>query len=304
MAQLLKGFPVAKALSEQLAGRVENLKAVGVTPTLAIVRVGEREDDLSYERGATKRCDAVGIAVQKFVLSADCAQEELMAVIAQVNADEAIHGCLLFRPLPANLDEAAICAALDPAKDVDCITEGSLFGVFANRPVGFPPCTAEACIQLLDHYGYDLTGANVTVVGRSLVIGKPVSMMLQARNATVTMCHTRTRDLAAACRNAEILVVAAGHVGTVGADAVAAGQTVIDVGINWDETAGKLCGDVSFDEVEPLVDAITPVPGGVGAVTTAVLAKHVIEAAERTARLLPGAADQAPPSRQPVSRTL
>ena len=282
MAELLKGLPVAKALTEQLAGRVDALKQKGVTPTLAIVRVGERDDDLSYERGATKRCDAVGIAVKKFVLDADCTQDELMAVIAEVNADQAIHGCLMFRPLPKTLDEAAACAALDPAKDVDCITEGSLFGVFANRSVGFPPCTAEACIQLLDHYGFDLTGANVTVVGRSLVIGKPVSMMLQARNATVTMCHTRTRDLPAECRKAEVLVVAAGHIGTVGADAVSAGQTVIDVGINWDEAAGKLCGDVAFDEVEPKVGAITPVPGGVGSVTTAVLAKHVVEAAERT----------------------
>lgn len=282
MAELLKGAPVAKALTEELVGRVEGLKAAGVTPTLAIVRVGERDDDLSYERGATKRCNAVGIVVKKFVLPADCTQEDLMAVIAEVNADAAVHGCLMFRPLPRTLDEAAACAALDPAKDVDCITGGSLFGVFANRPVGFPPCTAEACIQLLDHYGYELSGAEVTVVGRSLVIGKPVSMMLQARNATVTMCHTRTRDLAASCRKAEVLVVAAGHIGTVGADAVSAGQTVVDVGINWDEKAGKLCGDVAFDEVEPLVGAITPVPGGVGSVTTAVLAKHVVEAAERT----------------------
>lgn len=281
MAKLLLGLPVADALTEALSQRVEELAKRGVTPTLAIVRVGERDDDLSYERGALKRCAKVGIAVRQFVLPADCSQEELMAVIDEVNTDATINGCLMFRPLPKTLDEAAACAALDPAKDVDCITEGSLYGVFANRPIGFAPCTAEACIEVLDHYGYDLTGARVTVVGRSLVIGKPVSMMLQARNATVTMCHTRTRDLAAECRDAEILVVAAGHIGTVGADAVAPGQVVIDVGINWDETAGKLCGDVAFDEVEPRVAAITPVPRGVGSVTTAVLAKHVIVAAER-----------------------
>lgn len=281
MAKLLLGLPVADALTEALSQRVEELAKRGVTPTLAIVRVGERDDDLSYERGALKRCAKVGIAVRQFVLPADCSQEELMAVIDEVNTDATINGCLMFRPLPKTLDEAAACAALDPAKDVDCITEGSLYGVFANRPIGFAPCTAEACIEVLDHYGYDLTGARVTVVGRSLVIGKPVSMMLQARNATVTMCHTRTRDLAAECRDAEILVVAAGHIGTVGADAVAPGQVVIDVGINWDEAAGKLCGDVAFDEVEPRVAAITPVPRGVGSVTTAVLAKHVIVAAER-----------------------
>ena len=281
MAKLLLGLPVADALTEELTHKVADLAERGITPTLAIVRVGERDDDLSYERGALKRCEKVGIAVRQFVLPADCSQDELMAVINEVNTDAAINGCLMFRPLPKTLDEAAACAALDPAKDVDCITEGSLYGVFANRPIGFAPCTAEACIEVLDHYGYDLTGARVTVVGRSLVIGKPVSMMLQAKNATVTMCHTRTRDLAAECRDAEILVVAAGHIGTVGADAVAPGQVVIDVGINWNESLGKLCGDVSFDEVEPTVAAITPVPRGVGSVTTAVLAKHVVLAAER-----------------------
>ena len=282
MAELLKGAPVAAAITEELVGRVAALKEKGVTPTLAIVRVGERDDDLSYERGALKRAEKVGLGVRKFVLPADCSQDDLMAVIDEVNTDASIHGCLMFRPLPKTLDEAAACAALDPAKDVDCITEGSLFGVFANRPMGFPPCTAQAVIEILDHYGYELTGANVTVVGRSLVIGKPVSMMLQARNATVTMCHTRTRDLAAECAKAQILVVAAGHIGTAGAASVAPGQVVIDVGINWDEAAGKLCGDVLFDEVEPIVAAITPVPGGVGSVTTAVLAKHVVTAAERT----------------------
>ena len=282
MAELLKGMPVANAITEELVGRVATLKERGVTPTLAIVRVGERDDDLSYERGALKRAEKVGLGVRQFVLPADCSQSDLMAVIDEVNSDSSIHGCLMFRPLPKTLDEAAACAALDPAKDVDCITEGSLFGVFANRPMGFPPCTAQAVIEILDHYGYELSGARVSVVGRSLVIGKPVSMMLQARNATVTMCHTRTRDLAAECAKAEILVVAAGHIGTVSADSVAPGQVVIDVGINWDEAAGKLCGDVLFDEVEPIVDAITPVPGGVGSVTTAVLAKHVVTAAERT----------------------
>lgn len=283
MAELLLGLPVANALTEMLADKVAGLAKRNVVPTLAIVRVGERDDDLSYERGALKRCEKVGIEVRQFVLPADCSQDDLMAVIDEVNNDATIHGCLMFRPLAKTLDEVAACAALDPAKDVDCITEGSLFGVFASRPIGFAPCTAEACIEVLDHYGYDLSGARVTVVGRSLVIGKPVSMMLQARNATVKMCHTRTRDLAAECHDAEILVVAAGHIGTVGTEAVAPGQVVIDVGINWDERAGRLCGDVSFDEVEPIVAAITPVPRGVGSVTTAVLAKHVVEAAERQA---------------------
>ncbi|MBR2789708.1 MAG: bifunctional 5,10-methylene-tetrahydrofolate dehydrogenase/5,10-methylene-tetrahydrofolate cyclohydrolase, partial [Eggerthellaceae bacterium] len=218
MAELLKGKPVADAINVELAPRIEACKAAGVTPTLAIIRVGEREDDLSYERGATKRCETLGLDLRKFLLPADCTQEELMAAIAAVNEDPAIHGCLMFRPLPKHLDEAAACGALAPEKDVDGITQGSLFGVFANRPIGFPPCTADACMQVLRHYGYDLTGAKVAVVGRSLVIGKPVSMMLQAANATVTMCHTRTKDLPGTCREADILVVAAGHIGTVGAD--------------------------------------------------------------------------------------
>ena len=279
MAELLKGKPVADAINEELTPRIEALKAAGTVPTLAIVRVGEREDDLSYERGATKRCETLGLGLKKFVLDAECRQEELMAAIGEVNNDSSIHGCLMFRPLPKHLDEAAACAALDPAKDADGITQGSLYGVFANRPVGFPPCTADACMQVIKHYGYELTGAKVAVVGRSLVIGKPVSMMLQAANATVTMCHTRTKDLAGELKAADIIVAAAGHIGTVQADAVREGQVVIDV--NWDEEAGKLCGDVSFDVVEPVVKAITPVPGGVGSVTTAILAKHVVEAAER-----------------------
>ena len=289
MAELLKGKPVAEAIGDELAGRVRALADAGVVPTLAIVRVGERPDDLFYERGATKRCEALGIAVRVTALPADCAQDELMGAIERVNGDASVHGCLMFRPLPKHLDEEAACAALDPVKDVDGITPGSLYGVFAGRAVGFAPCTAEACVRLLGHYGVELEGANVAVVGRSLVIGRPVAMMLQAANATVTMCHTRTRDVAAACRAADVVVVAAGHAGTLRADAVRAGQVVVDVGINWDEAAGKLVGDVAFDEVEPVVGAITPVPGGVGGVTTAVLAAHVVEAAERAARVGGGA---------------
>ena len=282
MAELLKGKAVADALVEKLHVRVDALKERGVQPGLAIVRVGVREDDLSYERAAERRMQSVGIDVQKFSLPADCSQEDLLQVIGEVNDGPTIHGCLMLRPLPRHLDEVAACEALDPAKDVDGITQSSIYGVFANQQMGFSPCTADACVRLLDHYGYGLEGARVTVVGRSLVIGKPVAMMLQARNATVTMCHTRTRDLPAECRRAEVLVVAAGHRGTVGADAVAPGQVVVDVGVNWDAETERLVGDVKFDEVEPIVSAITPVPGGVGSVTTAVLASHVVEAAERT----------------------
>ncbi|HIZ18224.1 MAG TPA: bifunctional 5,10-methylenetetrahydrofolate dehydrogenase/5,10-methenyltetrahydrofolate cyclohydrolase [Candidatus Olsenella stercoravium] len=284
MALLLRGAPVAAALSEDVAARASTLAERGVTPTLAIVRVGERPDDLSYERGALKRCEKVGVAVRRLVFPDDVGQEVLLDAIRSVNEDASIHGCLIFRPLPTALDEAAVCAALDPAKDVDCVTDGSLYGVFSGRPVGFPPCTAEAVLALLDHYGVSLEGARAAVVGRSLVIGRPVSMMLLARNATVTMCHSRTRDLGAVCREADVLVVAAGRPGVVGLEAVRPGQVVVDVGINWDERSARLVGDVDYDAVSGVVDAITPVPGGVGSVTTAVLARHVVEAAERSCR--------------------
>ena len=280
MARLLRGAPVAQALTLSLKPRVEALRDRGVVATLAVVRVGEGASDLSYERAARRRMDAVGIATKSIALSADCSQAELTDAIDRVNGDAGIHGCLILRPLPRTLDERAACAALDVAKDVDGVTAGSLYGMFANRQVGFSPCTAEAVMKLLDYYGVELAGAKVTVVGRSLVIGKPVSMLLLAADATPTLCHTHTRELAVACRDADVVVVAAGHAKVVGAAAVRAGQVIVDVGTNWDEAAGALVGDVDFDTVEPKVAAITPVPGGVGAVTTAILAKHVIEAAE------------------------
>ena len=282
MAELLKGASVVAALTEELAGRVDVLAEHGVVPTLATLRVGEREDDLSYERGARKRCEAAGIAVRSYTLSEDCSQEELLSTIAEINTDDAIHGCLMFRPLPAGLNEAAACTMLDPAKDIDCATEASLIGVLAGRATGFPPCTAEACVRLLDHYNIELEGKRVVVVGRSLVIGKPVAMMLLARNATVTICHTRTHNLAAECSRADILIAAAGHAGTITEACLAPGQVVVDVGINWDEAAQKLVGDVDFDAAQHIVAATTPVPGGIGPITTAILAKHVVEAAERS----------------------
>lgn len=280
MAQLWKGAPVAAALTEELSQRAQALVAKGITPTLAIVRVGERPEDLSYERGALKRCEKVGIAVRQYLLTAASSQTDLMEVIEEINRDDSIHGCLLFRPLPKHMDEAAICAALSPAKDVDGITAGSLAAVFSGSGAGYPPCTAQACLEILDHYGYELKGKRAVVVGRSLVIGKPVSMLLLGRHATVTICHTRTADLPAECRRADVLVAAAGKAGAVSAQCLASGQVVLDVGINVDEN-GNLVGDVDFAAAENTVEAITPVPGGVGAVTTSVLARHVIEAAEK-----------------------
>lgn len=280
MAEHWKGAPVAQALTERLIVKANQLKVQGIVPTLAIVRVGERPEDLSYERGALKRCEKVGIRVRQFTLPEESSHGDLLAVIEQINADREIHGCLLFRPLPPQIDEAAICAALDPAKDVDGITAGSLASVFTGGGAGYPPCTAQACMEILNYYGCDLTGKRAVVVGRSLVVGKPLSMLLLGKNATVTLCHTRTADLAAECRRAEVLIAAAGRANMIGRDHLAPGQLVLDVGINVDEN-GNLVGDVDFAAADEIVGAVTPVPGGVGAVTTSVLAAHVLQAAEQ-----------------------
>ena len=280
MSKLLLGKPVADAMTEDLVVRVEALKAAGVQPVLAIVRVGERPDDLSYERGVTKRAQSVGVDVRPFVLAEDASQQQLEAVIRQVNEDSSIHGCLMFRPLPAHLDEDAACALLASEKDVDAISPAALAGVFADLQGAFAPSTAVACMKVLDHYDIDPAGKKVVVIGRSLVIGKPVAMLLLARNATVTICHSRTRDLAETVREAEIVICATGSARAYGADFFREGQTVVDVGINVD-AEGKLCGDVDFESVENLVDAITPVPRGVGSVTSAVTVGHTVQAAER-----------------------
>ena len=281
MAQILKGAPVVAAMNEANAARCAALKEKGITPTLAVVRVGAREDDLSYERGVMTRCGKVGVEVKQYLLPADAAQDDLLKVIAQINADPSIHGCLLFRPLPRQFDDRTVRAALAPEKDIDGITDGSLAGVFTNTAIGYPPCTAQACLEILKFYGIPLSGRRAVVVGRSLVVGKPAAMMLDRENATVTICNSRTQDLPALCREADVLVVAMGRMGAIGGDCLRAGQVVVDVGIHVNEE-GRLCGDVRFAEAEPVVDAITPVPGGVGTVTTSVLVGHVVEAAEKT----------------------
>ena len=280
MATLLRGAEVVSALNEKIQADVAALKMCGVLPTLAILRVGEKPDDLAYERGAMKRAETVGVAIRQIVLPETVSQEALLSEIAQINADNTIHGCLMLRPLPKHIDDSIVREALLPEKDIDGITEGSLAGVFAGTKRGFPPCTAKACMEMLAHYNIDPAGKNAVVIGRSLVIGKPVAMMLLQQNATVTICHTRTKDMPSLTKRAEILIVAAGKPGVIGAEYVFAGQTVLDVGINF-TSEGKMVGDVDFSAVEPIVGAITPVPGGVGTVTTSVLMAHVVEAANR-----------------------
>ena len=290
MAKRLLGKEVNEALVASLQNRTAALKEKGVTATLGIIRLGENPSDLSYEKGATKRAEEVGVAVKNYILPESATKEEVLAVIDQVNADESVHGVLMFRPLPKHLkaDQDEICNRLDPKKDVDSMTHMSNAGVFEGQDLGYAPCTPAACMEILDHYGIDCKGKNAVVIGRSLVVGKPAAMMLMAKNATVTICHTRTVNTAEICRNADIIVSAAGVLNSLTKDYVREGQIVIDVSMNWNPekitTKGKggMSGDCVFDEVEPIVEAITPVPGGVGAVTTSVLMKHVVEAAEKT----------------------
>jgi len=295
MAKLLLGKEVTAALNAKLQAKVADLKEKGITPKLGILRCGENPSDLSYEKGAVARAELIGVEVEKFVLPEDVSKEELIAKIEELNANDTIHGVLMFRPLPKHLkaDQIEICNKLDPAKDVDCMTDLSNAGVFEDRTdLGFPPCTPKACMEILDYYGIDCKGKNAVVIGRSLVVGKPAAMMLMKKNATITMCHTRTVNTAEIARNADILVSAAGVLNSLTKDFVRPGQIVIDVSINWDAekinargTKGAIAGDAKFDEVEPIVEAITPVPGGVGSVTTSVLIGHVVEAAERKAAL-------------------
>lgn len=281
MALLLKGAPAAAALGEKTAAAAAALRETGVVPTLAILRVGERPDDLSYEKGAKKRCDAAGVEVRSVVLPEDVTQEKLMDTLEELDRDDGVHGILLMRPLPAHLDGEAARRALAPEKDVDGVTDGSLAGVFTGSGEGFAPCTAQAVAEVLDFYEIPLAGAHAVIAGRSLVVGRPAAMLLMAKGATVTICHGKTKSLPAMTRQADILVAAVGRMGLFGSEHIAPGQVVVDVGIHFNEETGRMCGDVRFDEAEPLAAAITPVPGGIGAMTTAVLVSHVVEAAQR-----------------------
>ena len=276
---LLKGKPVADAITEKLRLEVEKLSKKGIVPTLAILRVGKREDDLSYERGAMKRCAQVGIEVKQVVLDGDIDNEQFLKKLEELNQDDRVDGILMFRPLPKQLDEEAATRLLAVEKDIDGNTQGSLAGIYANTGDGFAPCTAEAVMAILNYYGIEMAGKKAVVIGRSLVIGRPVAMLLMHKQATVTICHSRSKKIDKISRKADILVAAAGQMQSIDRNYIKEGQIVIDVGIHWDEKAQKLCGDVVTNDVEEVVAAVTPVPGGVGAVTTSILAKHVLEAA-------------------------
>jgi len=283
MANILKGSDVVEYINSEAAKKVEKLKSKGVKPTLAILRVGEKTDQISYENSAIKRCETIGVAVKRVLLPESIKQDDVIHGITGLNKDSTVHGVLILRPLPKHISDEAVRAALCVSKDIDGITDGSLAGVFTgSTAVGFAPCTAQACIDILDFYKIDCTGKKVAVVGRSLVVGKPVAIMLMGKNATVTVCHTRTVNVASITLEADIIIAASGQMESLTKEYFSPGQTVIDVGINWNDKKGKLCGDVLFEDAEPIVAAITPVPGGVGTVTTSVLVSNVIKATERS----------------------
>lgn len=286
MANLMTGAPVAEAIGSRIRTNVELLNQHNIVPTLAIVRVGENPADLSYERGLTKKAESFGIRIEKTVLSEEITEEELLSLLHRINEDTNIHGCLLFRPLPKHLHTRAVLGALCPEKDVDAMTSSSMGGLVTREETGFPPCTAEACLEMLDFYHIPLEGKNVVIMGRGLAVGMPTALLAIHQSATVTVCHSksdpqRVREL---CRQADVIVAAVGKAGILGREHVSPGQTIVDVGINVGAD-GKLCGDVDFAAVEPVVENITPVPRGVGAVTSTLLAEHIVKAALRANNL-------------------
>ena len=284
MAEILKGRPVAGILDERTAHEVAILKENGIDTTLAILRVGEKGDDIAYEKGAMKKCRNVGIKVRNVMLPEDVSYEEFYRTLDELNSDPEVHGILMFRPLPKYLDNEKARNYIDPVKDVDGCSDSSLGSIFIDKEFGFAPCTAEAVMETLKYYNVDVKGKNVAVIGRSLVVGKPLAMLLMNRNATVTVCHTKTKDVPSITRQADIVICCTGRMESINAEYVSEGQTVIDVGIKYNETKQKLCGDVLFEEVEPIVDRITPVPGGIGSVTTSALTRHVVKAAVNQTR--------------------
>lgn len=272
----LRGKKVSDGIKEYVSKELETLSFV---PKLAIVRVGENPDDMSYERGATKKLKSFGLDVASYVFPQDISDEDFNKAFKDINEDDEVTGILLLRPLPRTINEKDIENMIDPKKDLDGISPINIAKVFAGDTTGFSPCTAEAVIEVLKAYDIELTGKRVTVVGRSMVVGKPVSMLLLKENATVTMTHTRTVDLKKTCSDAEIVIAAAGRAKMLNSDYCGQDAVMIDVGINVDDN-GKLCGDVDYSTLDGKASAATPVPGGVGTVTTAVLAKHLIQAAK------------------------
>lgn len=273
--KLLRGAEVSAKIREQILADLQRLDRV---PQLAVVRVGEKPDDIAYERGATKKLQSFGLGVRSCVFPENIGDAEFCREFQKLNEDPEVTGILLLLPLPKQIDRKNIGLMIDPGKDMDGISPVNVAKVFAGEKDGFAPCTAEAVMEVLHANEIPVAGKRVTIVGRSMVVGRPLAMLMLAENATVTVCHTRTADLAAECSRADILVAAAGRARMLGAEHIGEGAVVLDVGINADAD-GKLCGDVDFPAAEQKASMATPVPGGVGAVTTAVLARHLVRAA-------------------------
>ena len=281
MGEIIKGKPVGDTLSEVLKGECEALVKNGIQPKLAILRVGAKPNDLSYEKGALKKCETIGITAEVTELPDGTTQEQYIETLQKLNNDSSVHGILTFRPLPEGIDEEVIKNIIAPEKDVDCFSPMNTAKLMEGDKTGFPPCTPTAVVEILKHYNVTLKGANVVVLGRSMVVGKPVSMLLLGENATVTICHSKTKDLPKVCANADVLVAGVGRARMVTADYIKEGAVVIDVGINAKPEGGGICGDVDTDDVVGKASMVTPVPAGVGSVTTSILAKHVIKACKQ-----------------------
>ena len=278
--QRLGGKEVADKIVNEIKVKVEELKGKGIKPKLAILRVGAREDDLAYERGVLKRFETAGVEVEVTVVESSISQEDLDRTFDGINNDPKVHGILVFRPLPKGLSDEHMRRTIDPGKDSDFMDIRNMENVLAGVPDAAAPCTAEAVMSLIRHYNIETKGKKVTVVGRSLVIGKPVALLLTTANATVTVCHTGTLNIEEECRNADIIVACCGVARMITEKFVRPGQIIIDVGMNVDEE-GRLCGDVDYEGVSQIAEAVTPVPGGVGSITTAILLKHVVDNAGR-----------------------
>lgn len=278
--QRLGGKEVADKIVNEIKVKVEELKGKGIKPKLAILRVGAREDDLAYERGVLKRFETAGVEVEVTAVESSISQEDLDRTFDGINNDPKVHGILVFRPLPKGLSDEHMRRTIDPGKDSDFMDIRNMENVLAGVPDAAAPCTAEAVMSLIRHYNIETKGKKVTVVGRSLVIGKPVALLLTTANATVTVCHTRTLNIEEECRNADIIVACCGVAKMITEKFVRPGQIIIDVGMNVDEE-GRLCGDVDYEGVSQIAEAVTPVPGGVGSITTAILLKHVVDNAGR-----------------------
>lgn len=275
--QLLLGKPVADSISSKLIQEVKNLEESCIVPKLAIVRMGNNENDLAYERGAKNRCNKIGIELQVHELNVNASQEELLDTIDTLNNDKSVNGILVFRPLPKHIDENIVKYRVDEKKDVDSFNPINFSKLYQGNEDGFAPCTAEAVLEILDYYEINPTGKNVSILGASNVIGKPVSFLLLNRRATITVCHSKTVKTQEITSKSDIVISACGIPKLVTSDYIKEGAIIVDVGINIDEN-GQLCGDVDFEDVKEKTSMITPVPRGVGSVTTSVLAKHVVKA--------------------------